>query len=80
MATDLENLQTAKSALISKVATWSAALASAEDNQSISVDGISVTKQHLEDKIQKGLAALERIYAISQLEEQPTEIVTYGVV
>lgn len=78
MPTDLENLQTAKSALITQIAALSASLASTSGGSGHSVDGVSMNRQTAEQRLKSLNDMLMSMNLLIQQEEQPIEIITYG--
>ena len=74
----LSSLTAAKEVLAAQIISLTTALTATEDNTSVSIDGVSYTRQHVEDKLDKALASLERLNGLIQVESQPIEVISYG--
>ena len=81
MATPLENYQTAYQNISDQIATYSALVATAgNDNDSYSIDGQSFTRMNIFKKLESLYARQEQLKRLMQIEGGHYEVRSYGVV
>jgi hypothetical protein len=80
VATDLANLQTTKASITAQIVTLSAALTSSTaDQKSYSIEGQSVTRRWVEDKLQMLIQQLAALNDLIAWEDGPVESITIGI-